>query len=752
MNDRAHFAFTGAAQQWTCPAGVTHVWVDAIGGQGVATAGGWTPMGQRIRCYLPVTPGQVYDINVGGNASANTGGFNGGGNASAGWSAGQNSAGAAGAGGGATDIRPHGGALATRILVAAGSGGEAAESGVAFGGNPNGTTGNAGAFNGTASDAGGGGTPSAGGAAGTDVPPHNNGSPGTLGSGGNGSVAIVGTDGGGGAGGGGLYGGGGGSVHGGGGAGSSYTDPGATNVHYTTTTTATQVTLWWFASRSQATTNTYSGGASFSTTLELASSSFLGTPSLIVAMLWGSNQNAVAGGFSWGGGSPIGSFSDNKGNTWHYSTANNSTNPPTVFRNPTTGTGGQVAAVAWTLQDVSTGVTSVTFTLGAAWNAAVTGANPARINLDVWEVFGAVAVNPVEDANILGGAYAPGGTAVLSMPSLTLATVNDMMIYGWFITQGGVILSFVSGAPDFLNINDGNQGSSEYLSGPESPSPYTITTQSTGPNLDYVFAAIAIQALPPAQTTVTTAAVTAQNLINRGLPQDPPGIGGFPAAPPLIPAPPVPLTLIQQGLVQSPQSPQVPQPAPPLPAWAQSVLLVQQGLVQSAESPQVPPPQPPLPAPAQALYLVQIRLLQEPYGPLLPAPPPALPAAESSVTILARGVPQQQAIAALPAPPPLLPAPEQAVTLILQGLPVNAPTVSVAARPAPLPAPQQSVNLLLLQRLGVPAISVPVLIQAGRGYPFHAAIGLPRWTGFAFDRWQAAIQQDRWSAEVTPTA
>ena len=104
-----NFAYTGAAQTWTVPAGVTSVTVVAKGASGLGSGLG---LGGTVSATLAVISGQVLNIYVGGQN-----GYNGGGNPS-----GSN----ANKGGGATDIRT-GAALTTRILVA-GAGGSSGQS------------------------------------------------------------------------------------------------------------------------------------------------------------------------------------------------------------------------------------------------------------------------------------------------------------------------------------------------------------------------------------------------------------------------------------------------------------------------------------------------------------------------------------------------------------------------------------------------------------------------------------------------
>jgi hypothetical protein len=218
------FAYTGAAQTWVVPAGLTSVSVDlggAQGGTGSFYSGG---NGGRLQATLTVTPGGTVNIFVGGRGadishcvpcSAGFGGWNGGGGDS---STNANWAG----GGGATDVRVAGTALTNRVAVAGGGGGSA------NGGQPGGPGGgliggqggytNSGPGSGTA---GTGGTQSAGG------------SPGCWwsgsGCGGAGSLGVGGSEGNssgtyGGSGGGGYYGGGGSTNNAGGAGGSNFCD------------------------------------------------------------------------------------------------------------------------------------------------------------------------------------------------------------------------------------------------------------------------------------------------------------------------------------------------------------------------------------------------------------------------------------------------------------------------------------------------------------------------------------------------
>lgn len=227
------FNFTGQMQTYTVPQCVTSLTVDVQGAQGGGANGG---LGGRVQATIPVTPGQVLNIFVGGQGGCPAAGFNGGG-------AGQlanTAANASCGGGGASDIRT-GVALNTRIVVASGGGGQG-------GGDMDAQGGQGGCASGTQGAApfgvgGTGGTQTAGGTGGPPwIPQGTAGQPGALGVGGIGGIDNCGCNGtpiGPGAGGGGGYfgGGGGGSDcicltsffgGGGGGGGSSLTPTGGT--------------------------------------------------------------------------------------------------------------------------------------------------------------------------------------------------------------------------------------------------------------------------------------------------------------------------------------------------------------------------------------------------------------------------------------------------------------------------------------------------------------------------------------------
>ena len=197
------FNYTGSAQQWTVPAGVTSIVVECFGAEGKGTGPGIGGKGGMAKATVPVTPSSTVYVYVGGKSSDATGGWNGGGTAHVT---------IGGGGGGASDIRIGGNTFADRKVVGGGGGGAGAKIGYTpIGGGGGGLIGGNG--NGSAQ----GGTQTAGGAAGGG----NGATAGVLGIGGNGRSNVGSSSGGGG----GLYGGGGsGATYGGGGGGSSYYD------------------------------------------------------------------------------------------------------------------------------------------------------------------------------------------------------------------------------------------------------------------------------------------------------------------------------------------------------------------------------------------------------------------------------------------------------------------------------------------------------------------------------------------------
>lgn len=183
----AAFAYTGSAQDYLVPAGVTLVEIEVWGAQG----GGFGGLGGYAKGRLAVTPGETLKVYVGQQPSAAIGGWNGGGD-------GDTVSSPAYGGGGAADVRQGGTALGDRKIVAGAGGGGRASTGSYPGAVGGGTTG------GTGTNKGGGGTQSAGGGGSTG------GTGGSLGQGGAGASGL-------GSGGGGGFYGGGGSLYGGGG-------------------------------------------------------------------------------------------------------------------------------------------------------------------------------------------------------------------------------------------------------------------------------------------------------------------------------------------------------------------------------------------------------------------------------------------------------------------------------------------------------------------------------------------------------
>ncbi len=192
------FSYTGAADTYTVPLGVTSIQIEAWGAQG----GGSKPcsgpleddggLGGYAIGNLAVTPGEVLTVYVGQKPTTlegggvGPGGFNGGGDCGQ-W---------AGGGGGASDVRQDGVALTDRVVVAGGGGGgNAGCPHHGAGGDGGGLTGVDGTI-GSGFVAGTGGTAVAGGIGG------GSGTDGALGVGGTGGYHVAG-------GGGGYYGGGG---------------------------------------------------------------------------------------------------------------------------------------------------------------------------------------------------------------------------------------------------------------------------------------------------------------------------------------------------------------------------------------------------------------------------------------------------------------------------------------------------------------------------------------------------------------
>ncbi len=117
QNAAATFGYTGKAQTYTVPAGVTSLRVDAAGAQG-GRNGSLSPggAGARVQATLAVTPGEVLTLYVGGAGSLASrtlggAGYNGGGNGvySSGGGAPNNGAG----GGGSSYVQASGSSAVT---------------------------------------------------------------------------------------------------------------------------------------------------------------------------------------------------------------------------------------------------------------------------------------------------------------------------------------------------------------------------------------------------------------------------------------------------------------------------------------------------------------------------------------------------------------------------------------------------------------------------------------------------------------
>jgi hypothetical protein len=243
-------SYTGGAQYWTVPAGVTQATFTVYGAKGGSSSLDAAPgSGAEVTGTLAVSAGTVYQVNVG-----QAGGYDGNRGTGSAFGGGGEGGSDGPGGGGASDVRDGAYGLADRLLVAGGGGGGGiggfsnGEDPIASGGpggnadgpgqTGQGSLGSCGQSM-TGGGGGGAGTTSAGGSFGLasvitsgsscGLAAGNNGTVGTLGTGGNGGFRF-----GGGGGGGGYYGGGGGGGQsidenglaggaGGGGGGASYT-------------------------------------------------------------------------------------------------------------------------------------------------------------------------------------------------------------------------------------------------------------------------------------------------------------------------------------------------------------------------------------------------------------------------------------------------------------------------------------------------------------------------------------------------
>jgi Putative Ig domain len=154
--------YTGAAQSWTVPQGVTQATFTLYGAEGGASSTGESGgLGAEVTASLAVSPGSVFQVNVGqgGGTNDQASPFNGGGPGGAG---GGVASGGGGDGGGGTDIRspaPDGSYPVTSDVLAAGGGGGGGLAGEAASGGGGGNADSAGGTGGTGASilAGGGG-------------------------------------------------------------------------------------------------------------------------------------------------------------------------------------------------------------------------------------------------------------------------------------------------------------------------------------------------------------------------------------------------------------------------------------------------------------------------------------------------------------------------------------------------------------------------------------------------------------------
>ena len=234
----AEFNYTGSIQTWTVPAGVTHIFIEAFGAQGGSGGVNVGGRGGRVICTLPVTPGQVLFITVGGQSTNQNALYGFGGNGGVATAFG-NFARAGGGLSGISSANPI--SQANAFLIAGGGGGTGTSDWAGAGGAGGGLNGVAGPSSyGNVPTRGGGATQTTGGVAGSAYDPQTtNPTQGTALNGGNGGIVAGGSSGwnGGGGGGAGYFGGGGGvgggNAQGSGGGGSSWTSSSCLNVQNT---------------------------------------------------------------------------------------------------------------------------------------------------------------------------------------------------------------------------------------------------------------------------------------------------------------------------------------------------------------------------------------------------------------------------------------------------------------------------------------------------------------------------------------
>ena len=145
LPDATSFSFIGAAQRYAVPDDVCAVRVVAAGAQGGSGSLASEVLGDELpgglggvsTSDITVSPGEVLQVNVGGQGGSGTwtgsadeggpGGWNGG---AVGGSGGDAGGGGGGGGGGASDVRRGGTGLDARVVVAGGGGGSGAYSAI----------------------------------------------------------------------------------------------------------------------------------------------------------------------------------------------------------------------------------------------------------------------------------------------------------------------------------------------------------------------------------------------------------------------------------------------------------------------------------------------------------------------------------------------------------------------------------------------------------------------------------------------
>ncbi|MCF8220151.1 MAG: hypothetical protein K9I97_01585, partial [Cryomorphaceae bacterium] len=457
------FNFTGAQQTWTVPAGVTSINVDVQGAQGGQTSYGTAGRGGRTQATIPVSPGATIIINVGGQGNYSTGGWNGGGN--------PYGCGCVGGGGGASDIRIGGNALANRAIVAGGGGG----AGYYWnwnndhGGNGGGLTGEAGKTNNNynATYCGQGGTQASGGNGASQGGPA-----GTIGTGG-GSAYYAGS------GGGGYYGGGSGYAGGGGGGGSSYTNNQATGVTHTQgfKTGNGIVTISWNSV----------GCASQPVAVPITVNS-LGAPSAANATVGCGTTAALTA--TGGGGNSYTWYTNANGTGAVANTANFTT--PSLSANTTyyvASTSGLAAGTAYTFTNcAATGMYGPT---QAQVNSSYAGTNLAgsvtsQNGIQVWTV-PASGIYRIEAFGAQGGGQGNFGRGAQIRGDFNLTAGQQLKI---LVGQSGGVSSSGSGGGGSFVTDNANVallvaggGGGQYTSGSSLHNAHAVTTnngQATG--------------------------------------------------------------------------------------------------------------------------------------------------------------------------------------------------------------------------------------------------------------------------------